>query len=292
MNGFTGRAHEVAGRLILVLLLFGATAVPVAAEHVDQALLARADSLAPRALPALERRAARGDAEAAILLGEAHHRGRIVTRDDTAATEWFTRAAETGVPLAQYWLARKHDLGDAVGQDRHVAARWYRRAAEQGYANAQNRLGELYVRGLGVDQDYREALRWFERAAGQRHAGATANLAAMHYHGRGVDRDYQKAFELFHRAALQGSEAALLILGNMALHGLGTERSLVDAYRWYDLATQVHGEGPDDERTAGMAETMLERLGPHLTDGEIREARAAAIRWSDDLGRAHHPRPR
>lgn len=269
---------------LLLALALSATAMPLAADHVGQALLDRAGQLTPRDLPGLERRAARGNAEAAILLGEVHHRGRIVARDDAAATAWFTRAAETGVPLAQYWLARKHDLGDALSRDQAIAADWYRRAAEQGYANAQNRLGELYARGLGVEQDFGEALRWFERAATQRHPEAISNLAAMYYHGRGVDRDYHQAFVLFHRAALQGNEAALLILGNMALHGLGTERSLVHAYQWYDLATHTQG---GDERTAELAESMLERLGPHMSDAQIDQALSAAGRWSHDLGNAH-----
>ena len=115
------------------------------------------------------------------------------------------------------------------------------------------------------------------------------NLAAMYYHGRGVDRDYQQAFTLFHRAALDGSKSALLILGNMALHGLGTERSLVQAYRWYDIASQTPGE---DERTAELAESMVERLGPHMNDAQIDEALALASRWSADIGAPHDHPPR
>lgn len=271
-------------RRLCVGLALACLVSPLAADHVDQALLARADQLKANDLPRLEKRAAKGDAEASLLLGEVYHRGRIVTRDDAVATGWFTLAAETGVPLAQYWLARKHDLGDALSRDQAIAADWYRRAAEQGYANAQNRLGELYARGLGVDQDFGEALHWFERASAQRQPEAMTNLAAMHYHGRGVDRDYHQAFVLFHRAALDGSESALLILGNMALHGLGTERSLVQAYRWYDIASHSPG---DDERTAELAESMVERLGPHMNDAEIDEALALASRWTADLGKPH-----
>jgi len=274
---------------VMVGLMLACLASSLAADHFDQALLARADQLKATDLPGLERRASKGDAEASILLGEAYHRGRIVVRDDAVATGWFTLAAETGVPLAQFWLARKHDLGDALSRDQAVAATWYRRAAEQGYANAQNRLGELYARGLGVDQDFAAALLWFKRATRQHHSAAMTNLAAMYYHGRGTDRDYHQAFVLFHRAALDGSESALLILGNMALHGLGTERSLVQAYQWYDLASHGHG---DDERTAELAESMLDRLSPHMTTTQIDDALTAANRWSNDLGTPHDHTPR
>ena len=279
--------HTAPGRrawhaLLLLMLACGAT--PLAADHVDEALLARAETVRPNDLPTLERRAAKGDAEAAILLGEVHHRGRIVPPDDAIATGWFTLAAETGVPLAQYGMARKHELGASLSHDQAVAAAWYRRAAEQGYAEAQNRLGELYEHGLGVDQDFSEALTWYRRAAEQRHPAAEANLAAMHYHGRGVDRDYRQAHTLFLRAARDGSEAALLILGNMALHGLGTAPSLVDAYGWYSLASRAPG---GSQRHAELADQMLEKLGPHLDDAEIGEALARSNDWQAGVAPSH-----
>jgi len=277
----TGRTPLSTLRHLAGWLLLACLPALALADHVEEALLARADALRAGDLPALERRATRGDAEAQLLLGEAYHRGRVVARDDAAASAWFERAAGGGNPLAQYWLGRKHDLGDAVAHDQAVAAAWYRRAAEQGLVAAQNRLGELHARGLGVEQDFAEALAWFQRAAVQGDADAEANLAAMHYHGRGVDRDYHQAFVLFHRAALHGNDGALLILGNMSLHGLGTERSLVHAYQWYALASVAHS---GDERTAGLAESMLDRLGPHMSKAQIDEALTTAGRWSIDLG--------
>jgi TPR repeat protein len=268
--------------LLLLALVCGAT--PTAADHVDEALLARAETVRPGDLPALERRAAQGDAEAAILLGEVHHRGRIVPADDAIATGWFTLAAETGVPLAQYWLARKHDLGATLSHDQEVAAEWYRRAAEQGYAAAQNRLGELYEHGLGVDQDFSEALTWYRHAAEQRHPAAEANLAAMHYHGRGVDRDYRQAYTLFQRAARDGNQAVLLILGNMVLHGLGTAPSLVDAYGWFSLASRASG---GSQRHAEQAEQMLDKLELQLNDAQIGEALARSQEWQAGFSGAH-----
>jgi TPR repeat protein len=268
----------------LLLLALACMPLLAGADHIEQALEARLDKLQPRDLPALERRAARGHPEAQVLLGEVYHRGTVVKRDDAVAARWFTRAAKGGSPQAQYWLGRKYDLGEALNRDQALAADWYRRAAEQGLAPAQNRLGELYVRGLGVDQDFAAALDWFGRAVEQDDPDAENNLAAMYYHGRGVDRDYQRAFVLFHDAARDGNDGALLTLGNMTLHGLGTERSLVDAYRWYGLASHAeHG----DERTAELAEAMIERLGPHLSETELDQALAETNRWPTAAGPAN-----
>jgi len=263
------------------LLCLALCAPPALADHIDHRLVSRAEQLTRADLPAIEARARAGDAEAQVLLGEALHRGRGIARDEAAARRWFDAAAASGDALAQYWLGRKHDAGEQFSQDYRRAADWYRKAAGQGLAAAQNRLGELYLRGLGVDQDYLAALDWFRRAADQGHADALANLAAMHYHGRGTDRDYHQAFVLFHRAAVAGNDAALLTLGNMALHGLGTDRNLVNAYRWYGLATYVSRR---DGRAAALAETMLERLGPHLDDVQIDEAFDAARAWAQ----THH----
>ncbi|HEY5789565.1 MAG TPA: tetratricopeptide repeat protein [Gammaproteobacteria bacterium] len=282
------RRHALSRQLLACLLGWLLLPPAAQAEHVADALLAHAAQLTAGQLPALERRAAAGDAEARLLLGEAYHLGRAVPRDDSVAQRWFTLAADSGAALAQYWLGRKHDAGEQVSQDYALAAQWYRRAAEQGLAAAQNRLGELYLRGLGVDQDYAAALDWFRRAAEQGHDEGLANLAAMHYHGRGVDRDYHAAFVLFHRAAVAGNDAALLTLGNMALHGLGTERSLVDAYRWYGLATYTSHHDP---RAAALAESMLERLGPHLSDSQIDDAFDSARAWAQANQRGVLPSP-
>ena len=267
-----------------LLLLVACAPLLAVADHTEQALLAQLGKLHQGDIPALERRAARGDDEAQILLGEAYHQGIAVRRDDRVATRWFTAAGNGGSPLGQYWLGRKHDLGDAVSHDLTAAADWYRRAAEQGLAPAQNRLGELYVRGLGVEQDFGAALAWFGLAAEQNDPDAERNLAAMYYHGRGVDRDYQQAFVLFHDAAVDGNNNALLTLGNMSLHGLGTRRSLVEAYRWYGRAS--HAED-GDERDVELAETMLEKIGPHLSESELDRALAETRDWPTAAGQAN-----
>jgi TPR repeat protein len=52
-----------------------------------------------------------------------------------------------------------------VQQDYVQAAQWYRRAAQQGLAVAQHNLGRLYTNGQGVPRDFGQAYLWLHLAA-------------------------------------------------------------------------------------------------------------------------------
>ena len=50
-------------------------------------------------------------------------------------------------------------------QDDAKAANWYLKAAEQGLPEAQWNLGWMYESGKGVPFDEKEAMKWFHKAA-------------------------------------------------------------------------------------------------------------------------------
>ena len=59
-------------------------------------------------------------------------------------------------------------IGDSVPQSEEEAVRWYRKAAEQGLPQAQYCLGNMYKTGNGMEEkDESEAVRWFLKAAEQ-----------------------------------------------------------------------------------------------------------------------------
>ncbi len=58
-----------------------------------------------------------------------------------------------------------YSKGRGVAQDYKEAANWYRKAAEQGIAIAQLNLGVMYEHGQGVTQDQKIAHMWFNIAA-------------------------------------------------------------------------------------------------------------------------------
>jgi TPR repeat protein len=67
--------------------------------------------------------------------------------------------------------------GRGVEQDDQQAVEWFRRAADKGLPRAQYNLGVTYRDGRGVEQDYQQAVEWFRRAADQGHPPAKRGLA-------------------------------------------------------------------------------------------------------------------
>lgn len=92
----------------------------------------------------------------------AYYRGDYAT----AYREWSARAAR-GDADAQLSLGNMYSDGKGVIQDYREAVRWYRLSAEQGYGLAQSNLGFMYEHGQGVAQDYIYAHMWYNVAASQ-----------------------------------------------------------------------------------------------------------------------------
>jgi TPR repeat protein len=69
-------------------------------------------------------------------------------------------------------------MGQGVAQDYALGLVWYRKAADQGVPAAQYNVGLIYANGLGVTADHAEARLWMEKAAAGGHGQAKAWLEA------------------------------------------------------------------------------------------------------------------
>jgi TPR repeat protein len=56
---------------------------------------------------------------------------------------WYSKAAETGHPVAQYDLGVCYYNGKGVPQSRDEAVKWWRVAAQQGNENAKKALRDI-----------------------------------------------------------------------------------------------------------------------------------------------------
>lgn len=123
-----------------------------------------------------------------------------VPADTVAAAKMWRRAAEAGLPAAQFEIGALYRVrtgpaataledevdengdptyassGGLVPDDRR-AAKWLRKAAEAGEPRAQLALGELFEAGRGVAASLPTALRLYRRAAGAGLEAAQARLA-------------------------------------------------------------------------------------------------------------------
>ncbi len=160
-------------------------------------------------------------------------------------------AAADGNPIARYQLGLQQlEAGDA-----RSAAILLRRAAEQGVPDAQYRYAKLLETGEGVDIDLEEARRWTERAANAGHRRAMHNLAVMYYYGTGAERNFESAARWFQEAALLGLQDSQFNLALLFESGQGVPLSLPDAYAWYMISASAN-DTTSQERAVDLEEMM------------------------------------
>lgn len=142
------------------------------------------------------------------------------------------RAAENGNSIAQF------QWGEArlEAQDLAVGADFVSRAADQGLPAAQYRLAKLHERGIGVPRDFAEARAWTERAANGGNVKAMHDLAVFYADGEGGPQSYAAAAEWFRKAADFGIVDSQYNLAVLYENGLGISPSQVEALYWYEVA--------------------------------------------------------
>jgi uncharacterized protein len=203
------------GRLATILHL------PVLTSHDWQVLFSEAES---------------GNPEAEYWLGRIYDAGRLLPKDAEKSLHWFKKSAEQNYAPAEYFLCLMHAYPEKQEGERCM---W--RAAENGVPEAQFWIGVAYDQQLfGID-DKQEAFKWFKRAAERGHVDAEAALGRCYEVGDGVEQDYALAAHWYRKAAehvpnLGGAGQGRNNLGNLYMEGLGVPKDYVQAYMWFSLA--------------------------------------------------------
>ena len=144
------------------------------------------------------------DAFAQAHLGARYFDGTGVDLDLKEAVKWFQKAAEQGLPGAQYLLGNCYEHGLGTKMSAEEAYRWYRRAAEQDFALGQNALGVCFYNGTGVGKNRNEMIKWFQKAAEQGLVDAQFNLGIVYKEGTLGEQNFAEAKKWFQQAADQG----------------------------------------------------------------------------------------
>ena len=102
-----------------------------------------------------------GDPEAQYWLGRIYDAGTLLPLDKQKSAYWYQKSADQGYAPAEYWGCGKHANLESLEHERCM---W--RAAEKGVPEAQFWLGVAFDQHLwfGVT-DGQEALKWLRRAA-------------------------------------------------------------------------------------------------------------------------------
>jgi uncharacterized protein len=126
----------------------------------------------------------------------------------TEAVSYLQRAADAGMPDAQFELAKLYEQGLGVTADPIHALELYQAAAAQDYSDAINDLGFLYYNGgLGLTADPTKALDYFRQAADLRHPEALFNYATLIDAGQIQGKGPEDAGQYLYLALRSGSQA-------------------------------------------------------------------------------------
>jgi uncharacterized protein len=178
-----------------------------------------------------------GDREAQYWLGRIYEVGKLLPLDKERSAYWYQKSAEQGYAPAEYLVCLTHANLEPIELERCM---W--RAAENGVPEAQFWLGVAFEQNLwfGVT-DRREALKWYRRAAQSDQPDAENELGRRYEDGDGVEQSYVQAAYWYRKAAehvpnLGGAGQGRNNLGNLYAVGHGVPKDYVQAYMWLSLA--------------------------------------------------------
>jgi TPR repeat protein len=113
-----------------------------------------------------------------------YYKGTGVEKDEKKAAKWFTQAALSGHPTAQFSLGLCYDTGTGVEKDENAAVRWYARSAEQGDVNGQNAIAWILATSNDpAIRNGKEAEKWAQKVIatmGSSNANSLDTLAAAY----------------------------------------------------------------------------------------------------------------
>jgi TPR repeat protein len=92
-------------------------------------------------LAAIKSRAEKGDAQSQFELAIVYDNGDLgLAQDHGKSFAWCQKAANQGLPVAEYWMGRKYLKGVGVTANKSDAMCWLKKAAAQGYQPAKDDL--------------------------------------------------------------------------------------------------------------------------------------------------------
>ena len=120
-----------------------------------------------------------GHVPSACLLGKIYETGNsVVPQDVSLSVHYYTQAALQGDPVAMLGLCAWYILGaePAFARDEAEAFQWALKAANCGLPKAQFTLGYFYESGKGCEMDYDQAWKWYEKAAKNNYSRAIQKI--------------------------------------------------------------------------------------------------------------------
>ncbi len=188
----------------------------------------------------LREQAEQGDSAAQFRLGcEYFYGSEQRPQNPDLAAYWFRKAADAGLPAAQFNYGICLEQGYGVKKDLSLAADHYRKAYSGGNLNAGFNLAMLLLHDL---KQKAEAVQILEQLKDQKSAAAMVELAAVYFNEKDVTASRrQEAFRLLERACALPNVPAkgYRLLADCYYGGVGTEQNPARAESFLEKAVAM-----------------------------------------------------
>ena len=154
--------------------------------------------------------------------------------------EYFKIAAEKNHPRACWLIAQmfyQKKIGDLSADDLELAWYYLKKAEKAGSVAAINTIGTCYLNGLVPKQKKSEtkAIEYFKKATEYEYVYAYNNLGKIYEN----KKEYKKAFKYFLFGAEKEESWACNKVGEYYRLGITCEKDMKQAFKYYNLATEV-----------------------------------------------------
>jgi TPR repeat protein len=281
------------------------------ADNSQQGITINANEL----LPLLLVEAEKGNAQTMLTIGNLYESGIYgAPRNYGKALEWYTKAAQAGLPEGFYNVGISYEIGQGTTPDPTKAFESFLKAADMGFPLAKQKLGELYLSGTGVlaspekaityltqagdeglpasyfvlartyltgsnnvPQDTKKGLDILNKLANEDYSVAQNELGAITFLGQyDQPKDYNKAKDLFTKGAEQGNGDAMKNLGALLLDESDKRvPNRTDALKWLTLSTLF---GYNNQQMNNFIQNLRTQMKPE----EIQAAESAVRKWYED----------
>lgn len=111
-----------------------------------------------------QKAALKEDLSSTYYYGQLLFDGNGIEKDESTGLIYLLKAAEAGMPQAQFVMGNIYGEGKSVAQSAEQAFKWYVMAGEQGHQKAELAVAQYYLNGIGVQKSYIQALQWYSLA--------------------------------------------------------------------------------------------------------------------------------
>lgn len=178
--------------------------------------------------------AEKGNPFAFASLGYCYYEGIGVNKDLSKSIEYYEKAANRGIAVAQYSLGK---IFLSEKKDYELAFKWFTKADENEFIGAKTKLGEMYLEGKGIPKDIVKAKNLFELDAAENHTLALYHLGKMYHYGEGVQRDCTKALDYYKKIENENQEV-LIAIGEIYEDGECMRKDTQKAIDYYKKASE------------------------------------------------------